>query len=435
MYYGRHVRYSKELLYFALPIILGQLGQMFISTGDIFIAGKISTDAVAALGIANGIIIPAFVTGMGLLHGISPRLAQKLGEGEEIEKYLFSNIAYALCISLIWIICFHLILPFLHLLQFDQRLLPMVREYIHLFSFSLIGAYIFQAVREYLQAKEIVFLPNLLMIISVGLNLVLNYVFVFGWQGVPAMGFSGLAIASIVVRILLALVICVVVIRTFKVIIVPVEYFISLLKLSIPIALSIFLEVSAFSFASLIIAIISSEQVAAHTLVLNLSALAYMVPLSISTALAIKVGHAFGRKDYTLMVAWLRSGLILSFVFSVLMASGYYLFAESLLSIFTDNSSLVSIAIPLLYMVALFQLVDGVQVSLVGFLRGINITKLPMVISFIGYWLVGLGFGAVLTFLFDMQALGMWVGLASSLVVTCIMLSFVTRRYLNNSLG
>lgn len=402
---------------------------MLISTGDIFIAGKVSVDAVAALGVANGVVIPIFLMGMGLLHGISPRLAQKRGEGENIDRYLLSTLGYSCIVSILAISVLRLLLPVLPYLGFDSRLLPLVTEYIRIFSFSFIGAYIFQGVREFLQAREIVLLPNLFSLISVGLNLVLNYIFAFGELGVPAMGFSGLAIASILTRLFLAACVLILVRRSFTWYLASKEFFISLVKLSIPISLSIFLEVSAFSFASLIIATISSQQVAAHTIVLNLASLAFMIPLSISIALSVKSGNAFGSKNYILMKQWLVAGFKLSLSFALGLGFVYYVFSSELLSLFTSDSKLIMIGIPLLGVVALFQLVDAVQVVLAGFLRGMNITKLPLYVSFLGYWVIGLCGGSILTFYFDLKALGMWSGLALSLGVAALLLSLITRYY------
>ena len=406
---------------------------MLINTGDIYISGKLSVDAVAALGVANGVIIPIFLMGMGLLHGISPRLAQKRGEGENIDRYLLSTLTYSLTVALLAIGVLQLMILVLPRLGFDSRLLPLVSEYIRVFSFSFVGAYLFQGVREFLQAREIVFLPNLFSLLSVVLNLGLNYIFAFGKLGIPAMGFTGLAVASILVRLFLAVCVLILVRRSFTWYLTSKEFFISLAKLSIPISLSIFLEVSAFSFASLIIAVISSQQVAAHTIVLNLASIAFMVPLSISIALSVKNGHAFGMKDYTLMKCWLKAGLKISLSFAVGLGAIYYIFTSQLLSLFTSDIELLAIAIPLLGVVALFQLVDAVQVILAGFLRGMNITKLPLYVSLFGYWIIGLGGGTLLTFYFDLNALGMWIGLALALGVSAFLLAIITRHYFNPS--
>jgi MATE family multidrug resistance protein len=423
------VRYVIELLFLSAPILLGQLGQMLITTGDIYVAGKFSTDAVAALGIANGVIVPIFLMGMGMLNGISPRLAQKRGAGEDINRYLSSVILYSIIVALLWIAVLHGLLPLLPHLGFDQRLLPLVRDYISLFSYSLFGAYIFQAIREFMQAKENVLLPNSLMVISVVVNVILNYIFVFGYGPISPLGFSGLALASIGVRGFLAISIFILVLKHFRFRIVELSFFTSLLKLSIPIALNIFLEVSSFSFASLIIATISAEQVAAHTIILNLSAIAFMFPLSISISLAIKSGHAFGQQDYLLMKKWLFSGIFISILFTAIVATIYSIMPAYWIGLFTADSTLISIAVPLLYVVAIFQLVDGVQAALVGFLRGMNMTKIPLVVSFIGYWIIGLGGGSYLCIHLHYKALGMWMALACALALASILLSSVTYRY------
>lgn len=196
---------TKELFIFSIPIILGQLGQMLIGFGDSFVAAKYSTDTIAAVGIALGVINPPFLFGIGVLSAISPMLAMRRGRGEATDHYFHDCLIMALMIFVMVLGITFGLKSLVPLIGVSEHLLKDIDLYIEIIAWSFLPAYIYQAAREFLQSKEEVFFPNLIAIICVFINVGLNFVMVFGMYGVPEMGIAGTAWCSVIVRVFMAI--------------------------------------------------------------------------------------------------------------------------------------------------------------------------------------------------------------------------------------
>ena len=173
--------YAKELLNIAMPIIMGNLGFILIGAGDVLIAGRHSTDTLAAISIATAIINCIMTFGIGLIASVSLILSNIRGEKKSAKKYFFPTIRFAMILAVIIMFAVLAVIPMIDLLHFEAKLVPAIKEYILITAFSVFGAYLHAALKEYLQAFEIVFFPNLVTVICVFLNIILNIIFVFGW--------------------------------------------------------------------------------------------------------------------------------------------------------------------------------------------------------------------------------------------------------------
>lgn len=419
----------KELFTFAIPIIMGQVGQMFISAGDVWVAGKHSTLAVASIGVANGLVGPLIMVGMGVLMGLAPILSKKRGEGEDVHHYFFNTFIFSLVICIPCILLCYLSGVYADIFGFNADILPHVKEYLKIVSLSFIGMSLFMGMKEYLQSFENTMFANGLSIFSILVNLLLNYLFVFGTFGFPKLGITGLAIASLGVRTFMGLVLT---IYAFKVSVwdnkLSKEFFTDVIKLGSPIAFSILLEVSAFSIVTLLIGRMSSIQNAAHNIILTMASTTFMIPLAMSSAVSVKVGHAFGGKRPQEIKEFAISALIISVSFMSLTASAFIFFPSALISFFTTDTSVIAVSGKLLFVVALFQLFDGTQVTIGGILRGLNISKPIFIATITGYWFIGMPLGLYLGFSKNLQAYGFWIGLAISLGCVAIMLSCVLHQ-------
>lgn len=334
------IKYIRELFKLALPIIIGNLGVVMLGAGDCLVAGRYSTSALAAISIANSIHSILVMLGVGLTVGISPLLSNKRGEKVGAKKYFYPSLRFAVVISLLMTVLTFAYIPLLDFLHYEPQLLHDIKVYTFIVAFSVVGVGINVALKEFLQAYEIVVFPNMLMVGSVLLNLFLNYVFVFGKFGCPEMGVAGLAIATSLVRFFTAFAMlgfCFYKFK-FKNYSEP-DYYKQLIKIGFPISLAIMIEFLAFNYIAIMLGKISGVYAAAHNIIIVLISTSYMIPFGVSNALAVKVGFSNGAKHYDEMFEYIRHGLLITICFMFFASSLFALFPHQLASIFTKDSA------------------------------------------------------------------------------------------------
>lgn len=423
----------KELLKFSLPIIVGQIGLMLVGTGDMIIAGRYSRECLAAIGLAISIANPIQITLLGLQFSISPLLAQKRGNGESIEPYFWTVMVYSFFISIVSTLLTYLSFMLVPLLGYSQNLNAIITDYLIITSFSSFGLCLYQGMKEYLQSQEKTFYANLIAIISVGVNLFFNYAFVFGKFGMPQLFEAGLAWASLGVRMFMGVGLFIIGHAYWKYQKnINWAFMKEMFKLGGPVAGSLFFEILAFCSVTLFVGKFTEVQTAANNLSLNIASLAFMIPLSISAAVGVKVGHAYGEKNPHAVMTYSQVSLFTSFCFSVLMGSAFYFFPHYIMSLYTNDPEVLNWAKTLLFWVACFQLFDGAQVTIAGILRGLSVSKASSISIFIGYWIIGIPLGYYLGFHAGLEAQGFWIGLAISLAVVSLMLGMILRSKLKS---
>lgn len=420
----------KDLLIFALPIMVGNVGQMLIGACDVFVAAKHSPQTLAAISIANAIVSIILLVGLGLIFAISNVLSKKRGEGENINKYFKINLLYALMLSIIFglisLIPYFLI-PYM---GFEKTLVPYIQDFIIISSFSFTGAYLYQGLKEFLQSFENVLFANSVSIVAIFVNLILEWNLVFGNEFIKPMGVNGLATANLCVRLFMGLSLLWYCRKYLKnAFYFDVNYLKQLFKVGYPLSVSIFLEMSAFSLTTLIAGRIGTIQVAAHNIVMTLASTTFMLPMSIANALGVKIGFDYGEKNYRGITENLSAGLIISLSIMGFFALLFFFIPEKFMQFFSPNPDIIMTGASLLFVVALFQIFDGTQVTLSGALRGLHYTKPIMATMTVGYWLIGIPLGLYLAFICKMQVLGLWVGLAVALFIcSCIFYLFLKKR-------
>ncbi|MEI8388804.1 MAG: MATE family efflux transporter [bacterium] len=416
----------KSLLVFASPIIFGQLGQMLIGAGDVFVAARHGVNTVASISIANAIITIIFMTGFGLLLSISPVLSKERGKKTDINKFLNITLLYAAVLSVIFMIITLSLVPIIPYMGFEKVLVPNIQEYIYICSFSFLGAYIYHALKEFLQSYEKVMFANTVAIIAVFLNLLIAWILVFGCKFIPSIGVQGLAIATLVVRSLMGLALIVYCHKFFKKdFYFDKQYLKKILNIGYPISLSLLLELSAFSFVTILVGNISSVQVAAHSIVFTFASITFMVPLAVSNALGVRIGYAYGAKNYQDIKDNLIAALSLSLSVMSIFALMFLVFPQGLMSIFSTDKNIILTGSGLLFIAALFQIFDGTQITLSGALRGLGSTKPILFTMMFGYWAVGLPLGIYLAFVKHLKIYGLWIGLAVALFTCSLIFSAV----------
>jgi len=416
----------KSLLGFAAPIIFGQLGQMLIGAGDVFVAARHGVNTVASISIANAIITIVFMTGFGLLLSISPVLSKTRGEKADINKFLNVTLLYAVVLAIIFMIITLSLVPIIPLMGFEKVLVPHIQEYIYICSFSFLGAYIYHALKEFLQAYEKVLFANTVAILAVFLNLIIAWTLVFGCKFFPSIGVQGLAISTLIVRSLMGLALIIYCHKFFKKdLYFDKQYLKKILNIGYPISLSLLLELSAFSFVTILVGNINSVQVAAHSIVVTFASISFMVPLAISNALGVRIGYAYGAKNYQDIKDNLIAALCLSLAVMSVFALMFLIFPEGLMAIFSTDKNIIITGSGLLFIAALFQIFDGTQITLSGALRGLGSTKPILFTMLFGYWAVGLPLGIYLAFVKHLKIYGLWIGLAVALFTCSLVFSAV----------
>ena len=434
--YKSYIEKGKSLLMFALPIIMGNLGQMLLGAGDVLVAARHGANTLASISIATAFINTVFLIGLGLLFSISPVLSKKRGEKTDISNLLKITLLYSLILSVIFGALGLSMIPLIPLLRFEESLVPHIQNYILICSFSFPFAFIWQALKEFLQAHEKVLFPNLASIVAILLNLVLNWLLVFGYGAIPSLGVSGLAVATFLIRLAMAASLVLYCGKYLKnAIHFDFKYLREVVRIGYPIALSLFLEMSAFSLVTVIAGQISIIQVAAHNIVLIFASITFMIPLAVSNALGVRVGYAYGEKNYRDIKENLYAGMIISMLIMSGFASLFFFIPESLMQFFSQDVEIIQTGAALLFIVALFQIFDGAQVTLSGALRGLGMTKPIMVTIFLGYWLIGLPVGAYLAFKLNLEVYGLWIGLAMALFMCAIIFSLILRKKLRTLRG
>ncbi|HSL24237.1 MAG TPA: MATE family efflux transporter [Vicinamibacterales bacterium] len=424
----------------AAPVVLAELGWMFMGVVDTFMVGPLGPEAIGAVGVGSSVFMALAVFGIGSLLGLDTLVAQAFGAArlDECHRWLVHGVALALVLSVpLTAACFGAE-TLLEDWGLNPQVLPLTREYLLVVLWSSLPLLLYAAFRRYLQALTIV-RPVMIALISANVvNALANYVLIFGKLGVPAMGISGAALATVISRIYMAvflLITIIVVERKSKTGLfdTPLRLEIArgrrLLALGLPAAMQAVLEVGVFAAATALAGRLPPAAVAAHQIALNMAAVSFMVPFGIASAAAVRVGHAVGRRDPagTARSGW--TAVLMGVSFMAIAAATFVLLPRLLIGAFTQDAAVLGIGVTLLRVAAVFQLFDGLQGVTTGVLRGVGDTRAPMLWNFAGHWLFGLPLGYVLAFRRGWGAVGLWVGLSAGLIVVGVVLIVVWMRH------
>lgn len=422
-------QYAKDLLNIALPIIMGNLGFILIGAGDVLIAGRHSTDTLAAISIATAITNCIQTFGIGLIVSVSPLLSNYRGENKSAKKYFYPTLRFSMFLAFLIMLAVLAFIPIIDLMHFEAHLVPLIKQYMLVTAFATFGGYLHAAVKEFLQAFEIVMFPNLVTAVAVVLNVVLNIVLVFGFGPIPSLGVLGLAVASFIVRYFMGFVLLIYCFRlmNFKNYN-EFDYYKNLIKIGIPISCAILVEFIAFNSVAIIMGRVSGIYAAAQNLICTLTTVSFMVPLAISNAIAVKVGFANGAGNVIDLKRYSFVGIVMSVGFMACSALIFATFPDILVRLFSQDMTLIKISVPVLYILAIFQVFDGLQVALSGIFKGMKKTGVVLLSNFIAYWLISLPVGYTLAFHFKMNLKGFWLGLAFAAIILCIIMTTMLCR-------
>ncbi len=416
--------YIKDILNIALPIIMGNLGFILIGVGDVIVAGRHSTETLAAVSIATAILHCILMFGIGILCSISAILSNYRGKGLKAENYFYPSLKFCAILSALISIIVVACIPTIDLFGFEKELVPLIKNYFWVTAFSVFGGYLHSMTKEYLQAFEIVVFPNILTIICVFINIFLNIILAFGYGPIPELGVTGLALASLITRYFMGIVLLIYCYKKIKINYhKDRNYYKDLIKVGVPSSLAVVIEFIGFNAITVILGRISGIYAAAQNIVCTITSVSFMIPLSISNATAIKVGFANGAKYYKSLKTYAYTGLMMSTIFMTCSALVVGIFPEFLVKLFTKDVELVNVCIPIVFALCFFQVFDGLQVTLAGIFKGLKQTKVVMISNFIAYWLISIPLGCYLGLKHNMNLLGFWCGIVCAAIVLCTIMS------------
>ncbi len=421
-------KYFTEIISLSIPMMIGNLGQILIGATDVFIAAKHATNTLAAISIANSIMFTVIAMGFGLMSAVSIVVSNRRGNRKPTKKFLITILNYTMVMSTVFFVICLLLVPLVSRVGFDIVLVPMIKEYIFICAFSLFGMYLFICLKEFLLAYEIVHFPNILQAGAVILNFLLAWALVFGFGPIPSYGVIGLAVAALVVRTLMGLILliyCSKLIRFNNPFDGPMIK--QLIKIGSPLAIAMLLEFFGFNIITILVGREAGVLAAVQNIVLTIVSCAYMIPLAISSAIAIKVGYFNGARDFKEIKRYSISGTLISVVVMGLFALVLGFFPNQIFEIFSKDIQMMKIGVPILFVAALYLMFDGLQVSLTGILKGLKMTKTASAAVISGYWLFGIPLGFVLAYAFKMSLIGFWIGLAVSFLFMSAILLIILR--------
>jgi len=428
------------MLSLAVPVVLAEIGWVSMGIVDTIMVGPLGPAAIGAVGVGSTLFIALAVFGIGLLLGLDTLVSQAFGAGrvEECHRWLRHGVALALLLTLPLTAVAWIGTASLGVWGFAPEVLALTGPYLGIVIWSTPPLLLYAAFRRYLQAINVV-RPVMVALVSANVvNAVANWALVYGHLGAPALGVNGAAWATVISRVYMAMALLATIIAhdrrhaTGLFAVAPNVEIVRLRRLvalGLPAALQVVLEVGVFASASAFAGRLAPVSLAAHQIVLNMAAFTFMVPLGLSSAAAVRVGQAVGRRDPegAARAGWTALALGLTFMSAA--ALTFLLAPRLLLSLFTTDPTVTRLGVSLLFIAAIFQLFDGTQGVLTGALRGLGDTRTPMIWNLAGHWLLGLPLGYSLCFVWGWGVSGLWVGLSIGLIaVGLVLLTAWVRR-------
>jgi multidrug resistance protein, MATE family len=412
----------------AIPVVLSELGWMAQGVVDTIMVGRLGPAAIGAVAVGNAVFYTPSLFGIGLLLGLDPLVAQAYGrkDFDDCHRWLAQGIYLAAAVTpVLMILIAGASFAYIRVGITPEVAIP-AASYLRMLDWSLLPLLVYGASRRYLQGVGQVRVITITYIVANLLNWGGNWALIYGHLGFPAMGVRGSALSTVIARIGMAAALVGFAWRYERQRGHPLfqhwagpqwDRIKQLSRLGLPAAGQIILEVGAWNVATLSAGWLSPVALATHQIAINYASVTYMVPLGISAAAAVSVGHAVGAGDKARArrAGWLALGLGSGFM--LLAGIVFFVAPRPLIELFTHDPRVLAVGPSLLWIAAAFQIFDGVQTVCTGALRGLGETRAPMVANFVGYWILGLPLGLILCFILKWGIYGMWIGLTLALIV------------------
>ena len=428
----------RELLVIGWPIIVAQVSQTGMGFVDTLMSGRYGPQDLAAIAVGSSIWLPVFLAASGVLMATTPLVAHFVGASQltRTREVLTQGAVIALALGLLSVLILHNTLPLLHWMAVDPALAAKTDAYLKAISWGFPAILLYQVIRSFSEGFGKTRPIMKIAILGLLANIPLNYVLIYGKFGLPELGGVGCGWATAIVM-WLTLGAGILYLRRsvtftecdlFQGSLLPTAPALGhFLRLGLPIGMALLIEVSMFAIIALLLADLGEVIVGAHQVTLSFTGMIFMIPLSISMALTIRVGHQLGAKENAGARFSAATGVMITIGFAAVSATTMVLFAPHIVSLYTDSPEIIEIAVSLIGIAAIFQFSDAIQVSCAGALRGYKDTNIPLLIVFIAYWVIGLPLGVILArtdlLVPAMGPQGFWIALVASLTIAAAMLA------------
>ena len=428
------------MLRLAVPVVMAELGWMTMGVVDTLMVGPLGPEAISAVGVGAAMHIAFAVFGMGVLLGLDTLVSQAYGAGDirDCHRWLFDGLTLAALMT-VPIMAMCLLLAYaIPVLGFHAAVTPLLQSYFSVLIWSTPFLLAYAACRRYLQGMHLVTPVMVALVTANLLNAAMNWLLVYGNLGFPRLGVPGSAWATLIARIYMfgALVVAIwwstSATRTASAGATadpfwPSQWFdrarlAQLLRLGLPAASQMLAEVGVFALATALAGTLDPISSASHQIALNLAGIAFMIPLGMGSAGAVRVGHAVGAGDRARAAAAGWTAIMLSAAFMLASGAVFVAMPQTLIGWFSSDPAVLTLGTSLLYLAAIFQMFDGIQGVTTGTLRGIGDTRTPMVVNLVAHWCLGLPVSYTLCFIVGWGVWGLWVGLSLGLIVTGVIL-------------
>jgi MATE family, multidrug efflux pump len=423
----------------AMPVVVAEIGWVAMGLVDTLMVGPLGPEAIGATGVGSAIFIGVVIFAMGLLLGLDTLVSQAYGAGriDECHRWLVHGIVLSFAVAVPVTLVLFVLSNVLARWGLDPSVLALARPYLDVVLWSVLPLLLYATFRRYLQGMGVV-RPVMIALVSANIiNAIFNWILIYGKLGFPALGVRGSAWATVIARIVMAAYLFVIIVqrewgRRPGLFATPLtiewSWMRRLLSLGAPAASQITLEVGVFAAATALAGRLAPIALAAHQIAIHIAALSFMVPYGISSAGAVRVGHAVGRRDPfgAGRAGW--TALMFGAGFMACTAATFVLMPRVLIGAFTRDEGVLQLGASLLAVAAIFQLFDGIQGVATGVLRGLGDTRTPMVWNLVGHWFVGLPTGYFLCFGLNRGVIGLWWGLSIGLIICGVVLLVVWSR-------
>lgn len=422
--------------------MLGMLGHTFVSFVDNIMVGQLGTAELAAVSLGNSFMFIAMSLGIGFSTAITPLIAE--ADSSDNFKQAKSTFKHGLFLcSAIGILMFLMVFfskPLMYLMKQPIEVVELAIPYLDLVAFSLIPMIIFQAFKQFSDGMSMTRYPMYATIIANLLNVLLNYLLIFGKLGFPEMGIVGAAYGTLLSRFVMVVYLWWLLTKKerSRKLVTNIKLFVldklmlrKIISLGAPSAMQMFFEVAIFTAAIWLSGLLGKNPQAANQIALNLSSMTFMVAMGLSVASMVRVGNQKGLQNFKELRRIAFSIFLLGIILAVGFATIFFVFHKSLPNLYVDlsdtnnyadNMEVMKIAANLLIAAAIFQISDSIQVVVLGALRGLQDVKVPTIITFISYWVVGFP----ISFYFGKEEMygsfGIWLGLLAGLTTASILL-------------
>lgn len=426
----------KQTLVLGWPIILGNISQMALGVIDSAMVGAIHSSQLAASSFVTNLISLPFVLALGLTNAISPLVASAAGEGDYDRplRICYNGMWIVGIFTIISAIVIHWFSGMVYHMGQDAIVASLAEDYLIWIVWAIVPLGLFMAMKQFSEGLGFTTIPMWIGLSSIPLNVLVNYLFIYGHWGAPRMELEGAGVGTLVARVLTVIAMAFFIFRHSR--FAPYRQNLreqlrwradrmrDVLRLGIPSSLQHGMEAGAFAFSGIMVGWLGYVQQAAHQIALNIAAMTFMVSIGISVAGGIRVAYSHGQKNVLQVRRVGTTTLWMAAIYGAACALFFVTFRQYLPLFFNEEQPVIAVAAMLLLLAALFQISDSVQAVGVGLLRGIQDVRIPTYFVTLAYWGIGIPLGYFLGFSLGWEVSGLWVGLIIGLTASAILLTF-----------